>query len=263
MSKDKQVTSRRDAALERLRSRYPDEMFDDDEQIFGKINDDYDQYENELNGYKEREGAFSNLFTSDPRSARIMQGWRDGDDPAVALVRLYGTEIKEAIDDPQKQEAIAEANKEFMERVAQEKDYEQQYTSNLAVSLNDIEKKQAEKNLSDEEINKATEWIMSITTDAIMGKISPETIEFAIKAQNYDSAVAQADAEGEIRGKNTKVRETLRKPSRGDGTVHLDGKNAGGRDLDTRGSLGAMERYGDGNMNIFERGGEKRTPMRR
>lgn len=145
MAESETVKSKRDLTLERMRGRYPDEQFDDDEQLFGRINDDYDQYDNELAGYKEREGKFSDMFTSDPRSASLMMSWKDGDDPAVALIRLYGQDIKDAIDDPDKQEAIAEANKEYMERVAKEKQYEEEYSKNLAESLTLLEKAQKEK----------------------------------------------------------------------------------------------------------------------
>lgn len=263
MADTEEIKSKRDLALDRLRAKYPDEQFDDDDQVFGRINDDYDQYDSELAGYKERESKFSDMFTSDPRSARLMMGWKDGDDPAVLLIRLYGQDIKEAIDDPDKQEAIAAANKEYMERVAQERQYEEEYSANLVESLSLLEKAQQEKGLSDEQIDDAMAWFIGVAKDAMMGKFSPETIEMIIKAQNYDNDVARAEDVGEIRGKNTKVTETLRKPSRGDGTAQLDGKNGGGRRKPPMPDMGAIDRYADGNMNIFERGGEKRTPIKR
>lgn len=263
MAETETVKSKRDLALERLRSKYPEEQFDDDDQVFGRINDDFAQFDNELAGYKEREGKFSDMFTSDPRSARLMMCWKNGDDPAVALIRLYGDDIKDAIDDPEKQEAIAEANKEYMERVAKEKQYEEEYTANLAESLTLLEKAQQERGLSDEQIDDAMAWFIGVAKDAMMGKFSPETIEMIIKAQNYDNDVAQAGEEGEVRGKNTKVKETLRKPTRGDGTAQLDGKNGGGRRRQSMPDMGAIDRYSDGNLNIFERGGEKRTPIKR
>lgn len=264
MAETEAPKSKRDQFMERLKGKYPEEQFDDDEALFGRISDDYDQYDNDLAGYSEREGKFSNMFTSDPRSARLMMAWKDGDDPAIALVRLYGQDIKDAIDDPEKQEAIAEANKEYMERVAQEEQYEKEYSDNLAQSLTELEKAQQELGLSDEQLNQAMEWIIGIAKDAMMGKFTPETIQMAIKAQNYDIDVEEAGTEGEIRGRNHKVRETIRKPQRGDGTPQLDGKNgaAGGRGQKMP-DLGAIDRFSDGNMNIFERGGEKRTPIRK
>lgn len=264
MAQEQEIKSKRLQMEERLKGKHPEAELTDEEAIFGRINDDYDAYEDELAGYKEREGKFAEMFTSDPRSARLMMEWRDGDDPAVALVRLYGEDIREALDDPEKQEAIAEANREFMERVAHEKEYEQQHTQNLQESLANIEKAQQEMGLTDEQIDEAMSWIIGIAKDAMLGKFTPETIALAIKAQHYDNDLAEAGAAGEVRGRNAKVKETLRRPSGGDGTASLGGKNAAGvgrqRDLP---DLGAMERFGEGNMNIFERGGEKRTPIRR
>lgn len=257
-----ETKSKRDIALERLKGRYPEEQFDDDEQVFGRINDDYDQYDQELTGYKEREGKFAEMFTSDPRSARLMMEWRDGDDPAVALVRLYGEDIKDAIDDPEKQEAIATANKEFMERVAKEREYEEQYQRNLTETFTNLENAQSEYGLSDEQVDGAMEWLIAIAKDAMLGKFSPETIAMAIKAQNYDNDVARANAEGEVRGKNTRIQEKLRKPQGGDGMPMINGKNSGGQPR-IMPDLGAIGRYGDGNMSIYERGGEKRTPIKR
>lgn len=263
MPDNNEVKSKRQSLTERMQGRYPDMDFNDEEQLFGRISDDYDQHDQELAGYKEREGKFSDMFTSDPRSARLMMSWKDGDDPAVALVRLYGTDITEAINDPEKQDAIAEANKEYMERVAKEKEYEEQYSANLADSLKTLEQMQQEKGISDEQMDGAMEWIITVAKDAMLGKFTTEVIEMAIKAQNYDNAVEEAQQEGEVRGRNTKIEEKLRKPSRGDGTAQLDGKNGGQRKRSPTPDLGALECYGDGNMTIFERGGEKRRPIKR
>lgn len=263
MPETTELKSKRDLALERLKGKYPEEQYDDDEQLFGRINDDYDQYEQELAGYKEREGKFADMFTSDPKSGRLMMEWQDGKDLTVELVRLYGDDIKAALDDPEKLEAIAEANKEYMERVAKEKEYEAEYQQNLTESLNALDAAQQKKGLTDEQIDGAMSWLITIAKDAMLGKFTPETIDMAIKAQNYDNDVELASAEGEVRGKNAKVRETLRKPQSGDGTPMLGGKNGGNGASKPQPNLGAIGRYGDGNLSIFERGGEKRTPIKR
>lgn len=130
-----QVKSKRDAFKERMKGKYPDRDFEDDEVFFGQINDDYDDYDKQLSGYKEREGQFSDMFSSDPRSANFLMNWKDGKDPAVELVRQFGSEIKDAIDDPERLEAISEANKEFVERVAKEKELDDTYQKNLQESL--------------------------------------------------------------------------------------------------------------------------------
>lgn len=255
---EEEKKSNRMTVTERMQNKYPDIDFSDDEALMGKINEDYDNYDNELAGYKDREGKFADMFTSDPRSARLMMDWKEGVDPAVNLIRLYGNDILEAVDDPAKQEEIAAANKEYMDRLGEEREYEKQYSANLGESLSTIERIQQEKGLDDDQIDKAMELIVSISRDAMLGKFTPETIGMALKALNYDNDVELADAEGEVRGRNAKIEEKLRKPKRGDGTAQLDGANGagGGRQMP---DLGVLNNYGDNMGDIWSRGGEKRV----
>ena len=222
-----QVKSKRDSFMERMKGKYPDREFADDEEIFGQISDDYDGYDKELSGYKEREKTFSDMFTSDPRSAAMMMKWKNGGDPAVELVRQFGTEIKEAIEDPERQEEMAAANKEFVERVAKEKELEETYQKNLAESLAMIGDVQKREGLSDEKVDAAMELLMNIVKDGVVGKFSEQSLMMAMKAMSHDEDVANAGHEGEVRGKNTKINETLRKKEQGDGLAPLNGKNGG------------------------------------
>lgn len=231
MDDTKQVKSKRDLVSERMKGRHPDKDFADEESFFGQINDDYDEYDRELAGYKEREGKFSEMFTSDPRTARLMVEWRDGRDPIASLLSMYGDELKEALEDPEKREELAEANREYAERVTKEKEYEEEYSRNIAESLSAIEKAQGERGLSDDQVDAAMGWLIGIIRDGVMGKFAPETIDMAVKAQNFDAAMEQAGQEGEVRGRNSRIEEKLRKSQKGDGTASLDGKNGapGGR----------------------------------
>lgn len=257
---NQQVKSKREMMSERLKSRYPDMDFNDDEAVFGAISDDYDNYDKNMSEYQDREKALSDMFNADPRSASFLQGWRNGEDPVIMLVRQFGTDIKDAIDDPERQEAIAAANKEFVERVAKEKELEDIYQKNVDASLQAIDEMQAKNGLSDEQVDEAMAMLIGIIKDGVMGKFSPETIDMAMKAINHDKDVAAAEHAGEVRGKNTKVQEQLRKAKDGDGIAALGGKNGGGGQVRQRPSLGALDSFGEGVKNIWERGNEKRTP---
>lgn len=222
------VMSKRDMMMERMRNKYPDKQFDDDEALYGQISDDYDALDDELNGYKEREGKFSEMFTSDPRSAYFFTQWRDGGDPVVALVRQFGTDIKDAMDDPERMDAIAEANKEFVERVAKEKELEETYQTNLQESLSALEQWQADNGLSDEQVDEVMQHLIGIVSDGIMGKFTAESMDMALKAINHDTDVIDAEQTGEVRGRNARIDERLRGRAKGDGTASLDGKNSTG-----------------------------------
>ncbi|MCU6767836.1 hypothetical protein OCV73_02540 [Barnesiella propionica] len=252
------VKSKRDLALERMKGKYPDKNFDDEDLFFGQINDDYDDYDKQIAGYKEREGKFSEMFTSDPRSANFIMNWKNGEDPAIGLIRQFGTEIKEVIDDPERQEEIAAANQEFIKRVAKEKELDETYQKNLAESLSVLDSLQQNEGMSDEEIDNAMEFLITIVRDGVMGKFTPESIKMAMKAIKHDVDVEQAIQEGELKGKNTKIEEKLRANKKTDGTAQLDGKNGHGGERKSMPNLGALDQFGEGNQSIWERGGEKR-----
>lgn len=257
MPENNQVKSKRDLAMERIRGKYPDKSFDDDESFFGQINDDYDEYDKKLSESRQREQAFSDMFTSDPRSARLMMDWKNGQDPAVALISIYGQDILDAVNDPEKQDAIAKANKEFAEKVAKETEYEDSYNKNLDESLSALEEFARQRGLSDDVIDNAMTALMTICKDALLGKFTTDTVDMIIKAQNYDADVEQAAVEGEVAGRNAKIEEKLRKSAKGDGTPQLDGKN-GSVHSRTKRDLGALNRFDDDSRDIFERGGMKR-----
>lgn len=254
----KQVKSKREQMLERMKTRYPEQTFDDDEALMGRINDDYDEYEGQINGYKEREQAIADLYTSDPRSAAFMSAWRAGKDPSVEFARNFGSE---ALKDPEKLEEIAEANKEYLERVANSQKLDDEYKTNLAESVKMLESKGQEEGSSHEEVDKAMELLMGIMRDAIVGKFSAETIEMALKAVNHDADVADAERAGVVRGRNANIVAQKRKRTAGDGTVSL---NSGGGMREGAGAEvpGALGHYGEGNQTIWERGGETRKKMR-
>lgn len=226
MAENNPVRSRRDRHLERLRTRYPDKKFEDDEEIFGQISDDYDQYEAENSAYKEHEKAFSDMFHSNPRSARLMMDWKDGKDPVSSLIRIYGKdEILAAIEDPARLEAIEEANKEFADRVAKNDEYDAQYEKNFPRSVQAIEAWMAETGTGEEEVDNAVVILSKICGDFIVGKFTPETIEMIMKAQGHDADVAKAREEGEVAGRNSKIVEKMRNSKKGDGISNLNGRN--------------------------------------
>lgn len=218
--------SKRDGALAKLRNRYPDKNFDDDEAVFGQISDDYDSFDQEIEKYKGREQQFADMFSRDPRSAYFLTAWRDGEHPFTLLVREFGKEgLEEIVNNEDRMEEFAKANEEYLARVAKEKELEEEYQNNLQESLSYLDRLQAEQGLADEEVDEIMEFLSNIVTDGIVGKFSPESIEMAQKAINHDYDVTEADAEGEIRGRNARIEEKLRRRGEGDGTASLAGKN--------------------------------------
>lgn len=220
------VKSGRERVSERLRKKYPEREYADDEALFGQINDDYDEYDGKLSGYEERERKLTDLLTNDPHSAQFITDMAQGKDPWLSLINRIGIDgIKEMLEDPSKMQEFAESNKEYVERMARQRDLESKWQTNMKETLVMLEQKQQELGLSDEEIDAAADWIKGVANDAVLGIIKPETIDMALKAINHDADMAVARQEAEIRGKNARAEAMLRKPQRSDGTPSLGGAN--------------------------------------
>lgn len=188
-----------------------------------------------------------------------MNNWRNGSTPEVELMRQFGDTFKEALDDPEKLDELEAAHKEYLDRVAKSKELEDQYNQNIGASIETLDQFQADNGLSDEQTDEVMDLLNGIFHDAIVGKYSRESMEMALKAINHDEDVATADADAEVRGRNAKINETLRKRQAGDGTAPLNGRNgrgstSAGPDM---GALGNM-----GGDDIFSRGGERRITRR-
>lgn len=226
MADTERVKSKREQMGERLKTKYPDKEYADDEALFGQINDDYDQYENELKGLRDNERKLTGMFSEYPHSARFISDMANGINPWVAMVEQLGMDgITDIFDNPQYKEELAKAQAEHQKRLAQGKELEEQYNANLGESLKMLETEQQAQGLTDEQIDAAIDLLMQIANDAIVGKFTKESLDMAMKALNHEGDVEQARAEGEVAGRNAKVAEKLRKPTRGDGTPQLAGSN--------------------------------------
>ncbi len=233
--------SKRELFGERLKKKYPDREYADDEALFGQISDDYDEYDNQIGQYKERESRLTDLFSKDPRSAQFITDMAKGNDPWLAVIERLGIDgVTDLINDPSKQAEYAEANKKYVERLAKEKSLEEEYQKNFAESMDLLEQIQKEKQLGDETIDAAMNLVMSIANEAIVGKFTAETINMALNAVNHDADVQNARTEGTVAGRNAKIEEKLRKPKGGDGQPDLAGSN------------NAPTRQGKRKFNIFD-----------
>lgn len=258
MAEETNTKTKRELALERLKTRYPDREYADDEALFGQINDDYADYDRQIGGYKERESQMANMFASDPRSARFLTDWRNGGDPVVLLVRQFGSDIKDVLEDPEKLDAIAEANKEYVERVAKAKELDEEYKKNVQQSLAEMEAYQQDKGLTDEQIDDAFVHLKEIANNVIMGKFTADMLDMAFKAINHDADVAVAGEDGEVRGRNAKIEEKMRKRGKGDGVAALDGSNNVSREAPAEKDMGALNNFGPSMTSIWDRGGMNR-----
>lgn len=217
---NKQSTNKKEKMLERMRTKHPDSNFEDEEVLYGHISDDLDELDGEVAAMKEKERIFSDMFTSDPRSAAFLMSWKNGGDPLVELVRRFGNDgLKEMLEDPEKLEEVAQANKDYLERVAKSAELEEEFKRNLAKSVEDVDAIEGD----DAKIDEAVTWLMKVGREASMGIVNTDDVKMVMKALSYDDDIQTAAHEGEVRGRNAKIDEKLKMVSGGDGLARLNG----------------------------------------
>lgn len=220
--------SKRDIVIERLRAKYPDSPLEGDEDIFEMIDTDYSANESREAERKANNDKLSNLFMKNPRfGAFFMELLNSEDaDPGIVFVKHFGKDILSSTDDEESMQKIIEANEEYANRMKRNEELAEEQKSNLENSEPVLKAFQEEKGLSDDEMNALIDDICNGASNIFMGIFTSDVLESAWKSKNYDTNIAQAEMEGEVRGKNEKINELKKKTTVPEGIpASVVGKN--------------------------------------
>lgn len=226
---DPEQLTARERIRRRLAEKYPDRDLDDEDEYYNSLGEHLDSLDGRLHEYDEANKPLVDLIDKDPRSAAFLVDWMEGRNPAVSMIRNYGVDLREMLDDENAQEEFSQAHAEFLERTARNRELEEEYNRNLGTSLDQIEAWKAEKGVGDEEAETIFDTLTAMMQNLIVGKIDPAMLDMALAAHRHDADVENARGQGEIAGRNAKIEEKLRKPKsrRGDGIPALGSANAG------------------------------------
>lgn len=253
------VKTKRDLALDRLKKRHPEAEYGDDESIYGAINDDYDEDQRAIEGYKANEKAMSDMMTSDPRSAALLQSMKSGKNPWTELVRNFGDDAIDYFTDPENAEEVGEAQAEYLKRVAEGNKLDEEYKKNMEASLSVFE--QMDKEFGEELTNELISKMFVVANDVIRGRFTKEALDMFRLASSHDKDVEEAAHEGEVKGRNANITKHMRLKKKDDGTADLDSAVADGNEENGQRPKTALDKMSSG-ASIWKRGGEKRISMR-
>lgn len=201
---------------QRTSKRHEGQEFGSDEDYYRQMRADADEDDAYMKKYRENEDMVNNLFNSDPRAADFWNQWKANPDrnPIAYMIRVYGTDgLKEELEDPQFADKFEEANKEYLQRIADGKDYAEQVEKNLDKSIDVIDAWAAKNGMSTEEADKVAQAVFDRYKRIHLGELTEDDLDWVYKAQNHDADVEDAAREGEIRGRNQKIQEKLRQGS--------------------------------------------------
>lgn len=221
-AENQEVKTSRAKLDERLAKRFPDrdfsgknvrdgqnvqELYDDSlEEMFGE----YDAREAEYNSHSERLSA---LFKNEPRAAKVFMAWASGGDLMEQLIENFGDEFRDALDSEEGRNRFLDAQNRWIQKVADNRKADEEAAANFETSVATLQKFQQEHNLSDEEAIAVFDRVHKIGTDMVQGIYTVDSFLLALNAINHDKDVETARAEGQISGRNEKIREKLRDES--------------------------------------------------
>ena len=206
----------RQKAMKRVRGRNAQRSFadDDDEALFGAINEDAAADEEELGRYRQDSEDLNNFLRDNPRGASLLSSMRRDGNPVGKLVEDYGEDIVKSLDDPEIRKSVVEAEAKRLEQIAKDREFEQTAQENLEKS------KQARQELIDEgrdpeEVDAAIKEIIDRAMRNLMSDITKDDIVGVLNNNNRESDLAEASRQGEVRGRNANISRELQQRRKG------------------------------------------------
>ena len=210
------VRSSRERWRDRLSKRYPDREFtgqdgtDAQDVIDDSLEEMFSEYETRENEYTNNSRKLNELFASDPRVGTLFLRWAEGGNIMEHLIEDFGDEFLDALTSEEGKEKFLEAQTRWLDRVNKNKAAEEEAAANFQKSIETLNAFQEEHNLTDEEAIAVFDKVHKIGADMIRGIYEADSFLLALNAINHDKDVNVARAEGELAGKNAKIKEKMR-----------------------------------------------------
>lgn len=192
---------------ERFSKSHPDIDFEDKEARYGAMNEDRDL----LDSYEESGKALGDTFDKHPWTGSMLMALKDNDelDP-ITWMAENGIDIQQALEDEEYRKTISQKIADYEQKQLEGKQADEERASNLQKSADALR----ELGLSDEENHKMWMHVWeNIVDPALRGEITTETWKLVQKAQNYDADIESARSEGEMKARNEKIKNSLKKPA--------------------------------------------------
>lgn len=226
------------AYRDRLKGKYPDMAAQTDDD-FAAMSEKYmDDSEAELGRYRDSEKAVSDLIESDPQFKAVVTDMLANGAPfIVALARNVDPEDLQRVEGDSDYDQWQQARNQRLEQAARAAEQQKEIAQNELESSKLFDDFCTEKGI--EEADKET--FLQVINDALWGllfkKIDRKFLELCYKGSQFDKAVGEAMAAGEINGRNANIeakKAQQKADAAGDGIPATGGSTAPAQTRRTR-----------------------------
>jgi hypothetical protein len=195
-----------------FKEQNPEADYDDDEQ-FDSALDEYDNARSEeLDHWHDIDTKLRDAIDKDPRTGQFLSNILDGQDVVNALIDCVGPELTEAVSSPEARARLDQLRQEAEET-------ERKRNENIDESLKVFDEFFADKDQSD--MDGFSNYIEEHFNRLATGEFTRDDIEMLWKGYKHDDDVAEAESDGEIKGRNQRIIERRETLSTGDGVPSL------------------------------------------
>lgn len=239
----------RERLMERYSKSHPDRKFDGesaDNDLFDLTADEFDRFEEENKGYKEKSDRLNKLFSDFPESAEIFRAMvLNKEHPFDYIIDHYGDRLAESLESEEGKSSLKKHREDKAKRDAEAAEASKLFESNIAETLKTLEAWGGKRKL---DVNAQAEHFLKIRqalNDFADGKISEETLDLFWNGAHYANDVALAREEGEVNGRNAKIEaERLQSKARRASAPTLGGRGGVSEEDDGDKKSGMVTMFG-------------------
>lgn len=225
-----ETAKQRKKLKDHLATIFPDRQFESDEEA----EDEGIRYIDELHNYRQKNveanQKIMDVFDSEPVLVDVMRDMLSGATLMEAMARHVDIDnIKPQPGDPDHErwtKALSERESKRLEKQKRAKEVD----DNIAFTTNELKSFMEDTKMSDDQFKAFADQADKLLQDAYKGRIDKGFFTILYKGLNFDKAIQTAQAQGEIKARNEKIKATIAKEDEGgDG---LPGLREGG-EMDT------------------------------
>lgn len=212
-TENQSVADYRSQLMSRAKEKFPDRNFEpqdgqneqNGQALEQALIEMLDESNGKINEYTEMNNRMLDLFMGDPQSSEFLNRWAETGDPRAALVEVFGDDLAELASEEGRGK-FSEGLASWRKRKSDNDNLAKEAEQNWNKSLEDLEEWGNANGLSQEQKVAVLMKLVQIAADGLQNKYSTEDFDMALKVMNFDSAVQTAREEGEVAGRNAKIR---------------------------------------------------------
>lgn len=200
--------SNRDTFMERYKADYPDDNYEDEEAMYGRMNERNAAYDR----LKTNDDNFRKLVNEHPEYGGMVADMMEGKNFIESfLARFSDEDITAARNDPEMAKKLADAQAEYLKGIEDSKKLREEGDANIQVSLQELSSYCNDNGIDEEGATTLWGKCLDFAGNVLKGIFTKELFDLVNKGMNHDNDVAAAREEGEIAGHNAKVQTQMAK----------------------------------------------------